>query len=97
MNKVNAIISLRPGAKWHMREDVLVWEDEKQVEPTEEELTTEIARLQSEYDSQDYARKRKAEYNALNQFELISDDAINGTTTHRDAILAIKTKYPKPE
>jgi len=97
MDKVEAIISLRPGARWHMNDDVLVWEDDEQVEPTEEELNTEIARLQSEYDSQDYARKRKAEYNALNQFELISDDAINGTTTHRDAILAIKTKYPKPE
>ena len=97
MDKVDAIISLRPGARWHMNDDVLVWEDDEQVEPTEEELNTEIARLQSEYDSQDYARKRKAEYNALNQFELISDDAINGTTTHRDAILAIKSKYPKPE
>jgi len=97
MDKVDAIISLRPGARWHMNDDVLVWEDEEQVQPTEEELTTEIARLQSEYDSQDYARKRKAEYNALNQFELISDDSINGTTTHRDAILAIKAKYPKPE
>jgi FKBP-type peptidyl-prolyl cis-trans isomerase (trigger factor) len=97
MDKVDAIISLRPGARWHMNDDVLVWEDEEQVEPTEEEIQTEIARLQSEYDSQDYARKRKAEYNALNQFELISDDAINGTTTHRDAILAIKAKYPKPE
>ena len=97
MDKVDAIISLRPGARWHMNDDVLVWEDDEQVEPTEEELNTEIARLQSEYDSQDYARKRKAEYNALNQFELISDDAINGTTTHRDAILAIKSKYPKPD
>lgn len=97
MDKVDAIISLRPGARWHMEDDVLVWEDDEQVEPTEEELNTEIARLQSEYDSQDYARKRKAEYNALNQFELISDDAINGTTTHKDAILAIKTKYPKPD
>ena len=97
MDKVEAIISLRPGARWHMQDDVLVWEDEEQVEPTEEELTAEITRLQSEYDSQDYARKRKAEYNALNQFELISDDAINGTTTHKDAILAIKAKYPKPE
>lgn len=97
MDKVDAIISLRPGAKWNMREDVLVWEDDEQVEPTESEITAEITRLQAEYDSQDYARKRKAEYNALNQFELISDDAINGTTTHRDAILAIKSKYPKPE
>ena len=97
MDKVEAIISLRPGARWHMNDDVLVWEDEEQVQPTESEIATEITRLQSEFDSQDYARKRKAKYNALNQFELISDDAINGTTTHRDAILAIKAEYPKPD
>ena len=49
----------------------------------------------AEYDLQEYARNRKLEYDALNQFELISDDAINGTTTHKDAIEAIKTKWPK--
>ena len=42
-----------------------------------------------------YQQDRKAEYDALNQFELISDDDVNGTTTHKDAIAAIKTKYPK--
>ena len=42
-----------------------------------------------------YNEKRKEEYDKLNQFELISDDSINGTTTHKDAILAIKAKYPK--
>lgn len=52
---------------------------------------------QAEYDAQEYARNRKAKYDALNQFELISDDSINGTTTHKDAILAIKAKYPKPD
>lgn len=44
-----------------------------------------------------YKSKRKKEYLKLNQFELISDDEINGTSTHKDAIIAIKTKYPKPE
>jgi hypothetical protein len=43
-----------------------------------------------------YAEKRKQEYDKLNQWELVSDDSINGTTTHKDAILAIKAKYPKP-
>jgi hypothetical protein len=51
--------------------------------------------MQAEYDAQAYARSRKEEYDQLNQFELISDDSINGTTTHKDAILAIKAKYPK--
>ena len=61
----------------------------------ESKITAEIARLQAEWDSQEYARNRKDEYDALNQFELISDDDVNGTTTHKDAIAAIKTKWPK--
>jgi hypothetical protein len=65
-------------------------------QPTEAELATELTRLQAVYDSQAYARKRKAKYDALNQFELISDDSINGTTTHKDAIVAIKAEFPKP-
>jgi len=44
----------------------------------------------------DYQEPRKKAYDALNQLELISDDAINGTTTHADAILAIKAEFPKP-
>ena len=49
----------------------------------------------AEWEAEEYARKRKTEYDALNQFEMISDDAINGTTTHKDAIVAIKAKWPK--
>ena len=66
------------------------------VDATEEEITAEITRLQAEYDANQYQRDRKAKYDALNQLELISDDAINGTTTHKDAILAIKAEIPKP-
>ena len=61
----------------------------------EDKVKTEIARLQTEYDAQAYARNRKEEYDVLNQFELISDDDVNGTTTHKDAIAAIKAKWPK--
>ena len=50
--------------------------------------------IDAEYDAQEYARNRKEEYDALNQFELISDDAINGTTTHKEAVETIKTKWP---
>ena len=93
MDKVDAIISLRPGARWHIKDDVLVWEDEEQVEPTEEELNTEIARLQSEYDSQDYARKRQKEYPSLvNQLDEIYH---NGIDSWKAIIKAVKDKYPK--
>ena len=64
--------------------------------PTEAELIEQAKVLQAGYDAQEYARSRKAEYDKLNQFELISDDDVNGTSTHKDAIAAIKAKYPKP-
>ena len=66
-----------------------------QTPPTEAEIDTKLAELTAAYDAQAYARNRKAEYDALNQLELMSDDDVNGTTTHKDAIAAIKAKWPK--
>ncbi len=65
-------------------------------QPIESEIEAADAVYQTNWNAKEYARKRKAKYDALNQFELISDDAINGTTTHKDAILAIKSEFPKP-
>ena len=66
------------------------------VEPTWAKLQEHLTTMQAEYDALDYSRKRKVEYDKLNQFELISDDSINDTTTHKDAILKIKSDHPKP-
>ena len=96
MDISNAMFSLMPNASWSVKNGVLRWQDESVTQPTQSEIDAEIARLQAEYDAQEYARNRKIEYDALNQFELISDDTINGTSTHKDAIEAIKAKYPKP-
>ena len=96
MNTVDALHSLKPNAEWSLDGDTLIWLDSEQTEPTALELSNEVTRLQAAYDALEYARKRKAKYDALNQFELISDDAINGTTTHKNAIVAIKSEFPKP-
>lgn len=63
----------------------------------EDKVSKEHDRLIAEYDAQEYARNRKTEYDVLNQLELQFDDEENGTTTWKDAINAIKAKYPKPE
>lgn len=97
ISRSDAIMSLRPNAEWAMIGDVIEWHDTKQTQPTEKEIADEVIRLQAEYDSQEYARKRKAEYDQLNQFEMQFDDKRDGTTTWVDAINAIKAKYPKPE
>jgi len=73
------------------------WSDGNPHGITDEQIADKVAELRAIYKANKYQRDRKLEYDQLNQFELISDDSINGTTTHKDAILAIKQKYPKPE
>jgi hypothetical protein len=92
---IQAIESLAVNKQWSWSEGKLNWLDESP-QPTDAEIETKKAELKAEWDAQEYARNRKTEYDALNQFELMTDDAANGTTTHADAIDAIKTKYPKP-
>ena len=66
-----------------------------QTPPTDAAISAEIVRLQAIEDAQLYARHRKDEYDELNQFELMTDDAANSTTTHAAAVAVIKTKWPK--
>ena len=63
--------------------------------PKSADIDAKQLELQAEWDAQEYARNRKAEYDALNQLEMQFDDKEDGTTTWEDAIKAIKTKWPK--
>jgi len=91
----DALQSLTPNAEWTLRADVLEWHSDDITQPTQSELDAEVIRLQAVYDSQAYARNRKAEYDQLNQFEMQFDDKRDGTTTWVDKINEIKEKYPK--
>ena len=97
MTTTDALQSLKPKAEWVLRGDVLEWLDAVQTEPTQSEIATEVTRLQAVYDSQLYARTRKAKYDLLNQDEMRYDDVKNSTTTWVDAIDAIKAAHPKPQ
>ena len=46
--KENALLSLRPGAEWVLRGDVLEWMDQTQTEPTTAEIDAEVIRLTAE-------------------------------------------------
>ena len=62
----------------------------------EDKVATEIARLQAEYDAQEYARNRALDYpSSGDQWDMIYKDNKNGTTTHADAVEAVKAKWPK--
>ena len=67
-----------------------------QTPPTQEEIDAELARMQAEYDAQEYARNRASEYPSQgDQMDMIYKDNKNSTTTHADAVEAVKTKWPK--
>ena len=96
IDKFKAIQRLRPNALVSVLDNnVIEWMDDTQTQPTDAEITAEVTRLQGIYDSQEYARNRKAKYDLLNQDELRFDDLENTTTTWQDAINAIKLEYPK--
>ena len=94
---ISAILEINPAAKVSINAedlDQITWHDGTAVIP-KADIQAKMDELKTAYDALAYSRSRKEEYDKLNQFELISDDSINGTTTHKDAILAIKVKYPK--
>ena len=64
--------------------------------PTEKSLTDALAKQQSDFDAQEYARERAWEYPSTgDQMDMIYKDTKNSTTTHADAVEAVKTKWPK--
>jgi len=94
-DKGAALQAITPSAQWVLRGDVIEWLDSEQDQPTDKAIQSKIIELQSQYDSQAYARSRKTEYEKLNQDEMRYDDLVNSTTTWQDAIAAIKTSIPK--
>ena len=72
-----------------------VIEGEPENKPTWAEVEAELTKMRAEYDAQDYSRKRKEEYDKLNQMEMQFDDQRDGTTTWVDKINEIKSRYPK--
>ena len=97
----DAISSLVPSTAFAIENGkIIAWDiaenktGEKQ--PTEAEIDAEVIRLQAEYDAQEYARNRKAEYPDWGtQLNKIYDDGIAKWKT--EMVDPIKAKYPKPE
>lgn len=93
IDTTNAILSLRPKAQWVLRGDELEWLDTEQTQPTQPEIDAEILRLQAEYDAQEYARLRKAEYPSIEDcIHAILDDDLDSLQAKR---AEIKARYPK--
>ena len=76
--------------------DQITWHDGNPTNITEEQILAKQVELQAEYDAQEYARKREAEYPSVQDLVVALYD-----TDDKAAIDAkraeIKLKYPKPQ
>ena len=60
-------------------------------------VDVELAKLQAEYDSKQYQRDRAEQYPSIqDQLDMQYHDAIDGTTTWKDAVAKVKADNPKP-
>jgi predicted lipoprotein len=91
---IDAILSLVPNAKCAVSGDQIILWESQETQPTEAEITAEVARLQAEYEAKDYQRKRAAAYPSIaDQLDTIYH---NGIDAWKAEIAAVKTEYPKP-
>tara|TARA_R100000781_G_scaffold201_3_gene256 strand:+ start:490 stop:795 length:306 start_codon:yes stop_codon:yes gene_type:complete len=95
--RVLAILSLRPGAEFSTHDDVIVWADKSQTQPTEDEINAEIVNINKAWDAKEYQRKRAIQYpNLAEQLDMQYWDQINGTTKWKEAVAKVKSDNPKP-
>jgi hypothetical protein len=101
---INEYISLRDQAIRNVHTNVIIIDGEfgsldkdyNAVELDDDAVATEISRLETLFDSELYARNRATEYPSQgDQNDMIYKDMLNSTTTHKDAVEAVKTKWPK--
>ena len=95
----DAVGSLRPNTNFSIDNGKIVaWdisEDQSgETQPTEAEIDAEVIRLQAEYDAQEYARNRQAEYPDWGtQLNKIYDDGL--TKWKSEMVDPVKAKFPK--
>ena len=93
INRVDAIRSLHKGSYHKATENAIEWKDGHTTTDAENTaIDAEQTRLQA-LDA--YQAPRRAEYDQLNQFEMMFDDDRDGTTTWVDKINEIKGRHPK--
>ena len=90
---IDSITSLVNGASCVVKDNSeIIWTDSRP-QPTDAEIQAEVTRLQAEYDSQQYARSRQAEYPSIEEcvHAILADD-LDTLQVKRQAV---KDKYPK--
>ena len=65
--------------------------------PAKADVESAVDVIKSAWEAKAYSRNRGEEYPSVgDQLDMIYKDNKNSTTTHADAVEAVKAKYPKP-
>ena len=95
IEKIDALLSLTPNAKYVLKNNELTWLSDDITQPTDAEITAEQTRLQAEYDALAWKRNRQAEYPLLQDCIHALLDGGDTLTDLQTARQAVKDKYPK--
>ena len=88
-----ALSSLTPNAQWAVRGDEVVWLDEEQDQPTEEEIAQKIAELEYTEEVEEYKRARELAYPLMSeQLDKIFHEGIDAWKAE---IQTVKDAHPK--
>jgi hypothetical protein len=96
ITKANALQSLRPNAQWVLRGDDLEWLDQAQTQPTEVEITAEVARLTALEPARIATENRRTAY--ISEADALFFKAQRGEATMEEwqaKVAEIKARYPK--
>ena len=96
ITKINALHSLRPGAEWVLRGDDLEWLDTNQTQPTDAEITAEVARLTTLEPARIATENRRSAY--IVEADPLFFKAQRGEATMEEwhaKVAEIKTRFPK--
>ena len=96
-NFENAVRSLAPDVAFSYDDNNIIdWDvgNKGVSQPTQSEIDAELVKLRAEYDAQEYARNRKAEYPDWgSQLNKIYDDGV--TKWKSEMVDPVKAKWPK--
>ena len=95
IKKIEAVLSLVPGAKCSIKAGKIVSWNSEETQPTDAEITAEQTRLQAEYDALAWKRNRQSEYPGLLDCIHALLDGGDTLTDLQTARQAVKDKYPK--
>ncbi len=102
---VNALLKLRPNALWEVGQGNtyadIVWKDENETIPTEEEINIAIAECQAEITANTYKKIRSYQYPKIEEqldmlWHAIDNGTLDKTSDFYTTLKQVKDDNPKP-